>query len=339
MILICHVSYFWCHNFLVDPESLKVKSFITPFIFQSFLGEIPKEVVALQALSQIESSISIEKTYIVSSTPKVKADASFLEVLAKFQEIPPFLWLEDLTACSKTKCFPIPEDYSAFFSGFFLEPNPQNSQNILKNRSIYGPKIPKDEYEASLESSAIFLKLEYGIKNLFDEVLKDTPNAIISGSCPLFFNHPHQVLAKVLNAIPTSGTWEISLDEHGVFSALAILNYFEKEVFTKIMQTNPFLNSASILVLERAKSVSVEFKDGTMQDLNLKESGVFSLPIKEYDTVTIRVRAKKDLSFVVSGAKYGVIVDTRARPVMDSSSKQQLQKNFLEVSKIVKTSL
>ena len=227
MILVCHVSYHWARNFLINFESGDFKTSVLSLTNQIFCSKFPKEAVVNAALSSFNLSSSNTKTYLVSSNPKFAGDASFLEVLNGFTKVGNYLWIGDKEIYYPGGVIPVTVSAADFFKEFYLEQNPQVAENLWQNRQIFGPRIPTNDYEMSIESAGTSAKVKFAVSRLYDAVLKDTARIIISGSPPLFFDNPVKILWPLIRSINNAGVWEVAIDSRDAFSALAFANFFD----------------------------------------------------------------------------------------------------------------
>ncbi|MFH1565680.1 MAG: hypothetical protein ABIB98_00560 [bacterium] len=215
-------------------------------------------------------------------------------------------------------------DSRQVFKWFDFEESTQNVENFLANSFLYG-NFPADSvWEKSFENALLREKMQFAFKNSALDFLDTVEEIYLSGEFLYKYEDTQELLLNFLNSVNITGFWHLYFDKHDVLGFLVGLYGEKKENVLEFLDEYKFKHIADVFVVPSVSSARVSFEDGKEQVLDLSYEGVYLIPSIKEEDVGIKLKLKKRVfEKTLSKSEFGIVFDTRKRPLVFSDSRNE----------------
>ena len=321
MIFTAYIDRYNIYYYYINPESLSYEYFSYPI-----LPSIYFDSLLIDKLLESFNTKGAEKVYVFSSNKRISTVEKGSKINYEFS----LEGIKDLNIKNPVYYIGFEGSVSTkeHFKNFSLESSYNVSSNLLQNMLIYGPKIPVSDYDRSFyEALNVVLT-----KNILSKDALWSSNKTLTLSGPLFnmLKKKSESIFYVLESINRGGVWDISIDFNHLFPAIRILSKFDKPLAERFSKKHTFETASTVAVINDCKEAVLDFGLSSSQKINFSKKRIAILPISKKNKAKVEIFGKKPLKMEVAGSVFGLIIDTRDRP-LDLESKIKIEESRKEV--------
>jgi len=210
------------------------------------------------------------------------------------------------------------------FKWFDFDEASGNVENFFQNRLLYGPSSADSTWERAFQNALLREKMHFAFKNVPGTFLETVEEIYLSGEILYQYEDLQELLLSFLDSVNIPGFWHLYFDDKAVLGPVSGFYSEKKEKALEFLGDYKFKHLADVFIVPNVYSAQILFKDGKKQILNLKKEGIHLIPPIEGEEVTVSIKLKKEnFEKELSGSEFGVIFDTRERPLLLSDSRSE----------------